>query len=66
MNHTDDQMFYKSGPYVVQVRKRSSSLLINTAVITDTRKLLGFIKKKIMFHDLFFKPLLNMQKGVFI
>lgn len=46
MNHTDDQMFYKSGPYVVQVRKRSSCLLINTAILTDTGKLLGFIKKK--------------------
>jgi hypothetical protein len=39
-------MFYKSGPYVVQVRKRSSCLLINTAILTDTGKLLGFIKKK--------------------
>jgi len=42
-------MFYKSGPYVVQVRKRSSFLLINTAVLTDTAKLLGFIKKKLCF-----------------
>ena len=46
MNHTDDQMFYKSGPYVVQVRKRSSCLLINTAILTDTGNFQVSLKKK--------------------